>query len=263
MIRTNKSILKIAMIWMLFWCSGALIPWCPDIAYADFETARRSGSGSNIASAEKLFLEGKYERCAYESQALIDSGSRQRDELYYLKGLSEMKAAKFKIARNTFETILFRYPQSKRSFDAYTGIGDSYFLEGNTNQAIRVYNEILNKFPDDSNINTVHSRIKECNARLGVKDKMRAGFQAREIPRGVERGAFSVQIGSFKNKRNAERLARKLSGKGYKAYVEVPAGSGDKLYRVKVGPFKSREDADTASAHLKGDGYRNRICAEA
>jgi len=40
---------------------------------------------------EKLFLEEKYDRAAAEAGKLIDANSSRRDELYYLKGLSEMK----------------------------------------------------------------------------------------------------------------------------------------------------------------------------
>lgn len=232
------------------------------LTYADFETARRAGSGSDIATAERLFLEGRYNDAANEAERLIGAGSRQKDELYYIKGLSEMKISRFKDARDTFEMMLSKYPQSKRAFDAYTGIGDSYFLEGNINGAVRIYNGILNKFPGDRNISLIRARIGECNARLGKKTKSQTEFQAKEIPRGAESGAVSVQIAAFKNKRNADKLARKVSGKGYRSYVEVPAGSGDKLYRVKVGPFRSKEEAGSVSDRLKKDGYRNKICLE-
>ena len=71
---------------------------------------------------------------------------------------------------------------------------------------------------------------------------------------------YSVQIGSFKNKRNAERMMRKAAGAGYDSYVETIRSSGDDLFRVKVGRYSTKEDAERAAGKLKKQGYSTRIC---
>ncbi len=226
------------------WVVGILL-------WSYFSTTGIFCAENDIASAEKLFLEGRYERTADETERLIDARSRSRDELYYLKGLSELKLNRFRDARKSFGDIISRYPSSKMVFDAHLGIGDSYFLEGDTTSAAKIYNEMLEKFPNDRNISIVRQRIKNCHAS-GIPDN-----KTQYVP-----DKLAVQVGSFKNKRNAEGLARKLVSEGYESYVDSPLGSADKLYRVKVGRTKSRDEAEVLAAKLKRAGYNTKICTD-
>jgi len=69
---------------------------------------------------------------------------------------------------------------------------------------------------------------------------------------------FSVQVGCFGNKTNAEKLRVKLINKGYQAYIlQLP---GDKLYRVRVGKLSSRSDAGSLERRLKAAGYSTKVC---
>ena len=71
-----------------------------------------------------------------------------------------------------------------------------------------------------------------------------------------------VQAGCFGSKSNAERLARKLSAKGYKARVEIPAAQEDRFYRVKVTGAGSRSQAEELSSRLRRDGFDTEICQQ-
>ena len=252
---------------------------------------------TSFSQIEKLFLEGKYEKVIYEADRLISSKYQLRDDVYYLKGLSELKLNRFNEARQSFQRIISRYAVSKRVFDAYLGVGDAYFLEGNIDGAIKTYNEILNRFPNDKNIGIVYNRLGGCYKRIGSSDKARyyldkakqisplsfetktsqniteerqismtssqdPQFVPTKIPRNESRGYASVQVGSFKNRKNAEKLAMKLSREGYRAYVELPVGSGDRLYRVKVGRLNSKEEAESLASNLKSHGYGTKICSD-
>jgi len=209
---------------------------------------------SDISAVERPFLEGQYDRAERAAQGLIDQRSRQRYELYYLKGLSELKLHKFQEARESFETIISKYPASNRVFDAYLGIGDSYMLEGNTAEAAKAYNDIIMRFPKDENIALVKDRLAVETIPVSTD------LKPNVIPRNESKGYISVQAGCFKNRRNAESLSKKLNACGYESYVELPMGSGDKLYRVKVGRLNSKEEAETIAAKLRRDGYKTKIC---
>ncbi len=240
---------------------------------------------SEIMEAEKAFLEGHYEKAINESGRLIDARSRQRDELYYLKGLSELKLNKFNDSRKTFETLLSKYPRSKRGLDARLGIGDAYFLEGRYNEAGKEYNTALSAFPKDKNISVVYQKLGECSKKIGTDDKTRVpvlsnlpmqaqaggsavesnftsrtSFVPQEVPRGEQTSVITVQVGSFKNKRNAENMSQKLHRLGYESFVEIPTGAGDRLYRVKVGRLNSHQEAETLASRLKKSGYKVKIC---
>jgi DedD protein len=65
---------------------------------------------------------------------------------------------------------------------------------------------------------------------------------------------WGVQLGSFSSAANAERLAKTLRGKGYRAFVS-PIGTGTHvLHRVRVGPEPTRDAAEGLIARLKRDG---------
>ena len=69
---------------------------------------------------------------------------------------------------------------------------------------------------------------------------------------------FSVQVGCFSNKTNAEKLRGKLISKGYQAYIlELP---GDDLYHVRVGKLSNRSQAGSLEQRLKAAGYSTKVC---
>ena len=245
---------------------------------------------------EKLFLEEKYDRAAAEAGKLIDANSSKRDELYYLKGLSEMKTGKFAEARKDFEYLIERYSGSKRALDAHIGIGDAYLLEGNKTGAMRSYNAALEEFPDNKNIEVVKQRLERCRSKNPVdidssvpsepqNDEVKSEFsdikarinaarttgeevqnitpKTKSLPAPIKSGGyFSVQVGSFKSRTNAQKLSYKLSRKGYEARVESPIDPGDKLYRVKVARLTYSREAEILELKLKREGYPTRICRE-
>jgi DedD protein len=67
--------------------------------------------------------------------------------------------------------------------------------------------------------------------------------------------AWSVQLGSFASRANADNLTRQLKGQGFSVFV-APGGSGSNLrYRVRVGPLTDRESAERMAAKLKTLGH--------
>ena len=66
--------------------------------------------------------------------------------------------------------------------------------------------------------------------------------------------AWSVQLGSFASRANADKLVRQLKAQGFSVYV-VSGGSGPSLrYRVRIGPMADRGTATQALAKLKSAG---------
>jgi cell division septation protein DedD len=313
-----------------------------------------SAAGTKYDRLEQLFLEGRYADVVSEADGLIRSGYGRGEDIYYLKGLSELKLKRFTEARESFVYITGRAGHTRLAFDAYLGIGDSYMLAGRYNDAIGAYTRVADEFPSDRNLPAVYSRMADCNAALGLTDKAARyrgmarqmaplSFEARGAPavtpaarqatdyppaarpaarasasstspaRPAARASFtnvtpkkraaepaeitdvvmaqdrpghfsempghpsppaqdrpghfsemprpfSVQVGSFKSRANAERLAKKLAASGYDARVEIPVGRSEKLYRVKVGPVSAAAEADAIAARLRQAGYSTKIC---
>jgi cell division septation protein DedD len=62
---------------------------------------------------------------------------------------------------------------------------------------------------------------------------------------------FAVQIAALNVRSEAEAIARRLSSKGYAAYVLSPVGGTPSVYRVRVGKFTTRREAETVAARLQ------------
>jgi cell division protein FtsN len=62
---------------------------------------------------------------------------------------------------------------------------------------------------------------------------------------------FALQITALREKNEAETIARRLSSKGYSAYVMTPAKGTPSVYRVRVGKFKTRREAEAMATRLK------------
>lgn len=65
------------------------------------------------------------------------------------------------------------------------------------------------------------------------------------------REGWTVQLGSFASRDNAQRLVRELKGKGFEAFMLEGGGTSGKLYRVRVGPERDRDAAAALAARLR------------
>ena len=64
-------------------------------------------------------------------------------------------------------------------------------------------------------------------------------------------GPWSVQLGSYAEKKVAASLVKKLKDKGYDAYVTVINVKGKELHRVRVGRFEQRAEAEKLRETLR------------
>lgn len=210
---------------------------------------------------EKLFLQDRYENVVIEADKLIEARSYGRDQIYYLKGLSQLKLSRFSDARRSFEEMRTRYPRSKTAFFALVGIGDTYYLEGNTNEAARIYNEAISTYPNDRNISVVREKLSDCQRRGGSTAARTTQYNfSAGTSSSYGKNYLSVQVGSFKNSENAERLSRQLAARGYDTHVEKASDAKGDFYRVKVGRCSSRFEAEQLEARLKAGGHVTKIC---
>jgi DedD protein len=64
-------------------------------------------------------------------------------------------------------------------------------------------------------------------------------------------GALAVQVAALTSRADAEVIARRLSGKGYAAYVLDPAPGAKPVFKVRVGNYASAEEAARVSQRLR------------
>ena len=83
--------------------------------------------------------------------------------------------------------------------------------------------------------------------------------QASKPPSQSVTGMWAVQMGSFANKSNAERLAVDLREKGFAAFLSQLKTSSGQLHRVRIGPQKDRSSAESVSAQLNRAGHQGQV----
>jgi DedD protein len=82
---------------------------------------------------------------------------------------------------------------------------------------------------------------------------------ATPTPAASNTGMWAVQLGSFSNKENAEKLAAELRKQGYAAFLsQLNTGSGT-LHRVRIGPQKDRDSAEAMAARLLKVGHKGQV----
>jgi DedD protein len=78
-------------------------------------------------------------------------------------------------------------------------------------------------------------------------------------PAASTTGMWAVQLGSFSNKENADKLAANLRKQGYAAFLSEIKTSSGLLQRVRIGPQKDRESAEEMAARLLKVGHKGQV----
>ena len=72
-------------------------------------------------------------------------------------------------------------------------------------------------------------------------------------PLAINEGYFTVQVGAFGARENAEQLKRSLESRYHPVMIQDFAGPGGHLYRVRVGNFQSEDAARDLAAKLAAE----------
>ena len=78
-------------------------------------------------------------------------------------------------------------------------------------------------------------------------------------PAASPTGMWAVQLGSFGERENAERLAAELRKQGFAAFLSQIATDGGQLHRVRIGPQKDRQSAEAMAERLATAGHTGQV----
>ena len=62
---------------------------------------------------------------------------------------------------------------------------------------------------------------------------------------------FVVQVAAVRERAEADTIARRLTSRGYPAYVMAPAAGAPQVFRVRVGKYKERREAESIATRLE------------
>ena len=86
-----------------------------------------------------------------------------------------------------------------------------------------------------------------------------AAMPAAVSSRVSSTGMWAVQLGSFSNKENADKLAADLRKQGYAAFLSQLKTDGGQLHRVRIGPQKDRDSAEAMAKRLLKVGHKGQV----
>jgi len=117
------------------------------------------------------------------------------------------------------------------------------------------------------------SEVEASRAALSLESKI-SGIKPRLVDLEPEQVAqvttpadplvrWVVQVGSFSNMANAEKLVAALRNDGMSAYQENITTSGSNIYRVRIGPFLQREEAIRTERRVREERSLNGVVMSA
>jgi tetratricopeptide (TPR) repeat protein len=229
----------------------------------------------NLDKTKVYFLKGDYKSAILEGEKVLAGATSTSglDELYYILGLSYLKDGNFLRASDIFEIILKEFKNSTFFEEARLGLGDTYFLRGDYDQAQGLYKELLDANPRTKLRAQAYYRLSQIGFKKGdtqqakeYLDKLKTDFPLN-LETTLNRDLYSlsdiyytVQVGAFSNRINAQNLSQKLIQKGYSAYVEEINAPDKTVYRVRVGKLRLRQEAQELENKLTQEGYPTKIC---
>jgi len=93
---------------------------------------------------------------------------------------------------------------------------------------------------------------KPAAAQRTVTPPPAAKEPARAAASSEPQGAgYVVQVAALNIRSEADAIAKRLSAKGYAAYVMTPAAGTPQIYRVRIGKFGLRREAETMATRLE------------
>ncbi|PYR90636.1 MAG: hypothetical protein DMF84_19485 [Acidobacteria bacterium] len=84
-----------------------------------------------------------------------------------------------------------------------------------------------------------------------------AALPSSNPPSSGRRGEWVVQVHALKDRAAAGAIARRLTGKGYPAFVLDPPAGAPAIYRVQVGRYSDRREAEQVARRLEKEEQFN------
>jgi DedD protein len=121
----------------------------------------------------------------------------------------------------------------------YSVLVDSVASDVGTLSRVRI-----GPFDTEAQANTAVGELKQQISGINPRVMDLQPEQAAQVSNPVDPLIrWVVQVGSFSNPSNAEKLVARLRLEGMSAYHETVSGASDPIYRVRIGPFLERDEA--------------------
>jgi len=224
----------------------------------------------NIDEAIKLFNAFQFDkaRALFENLARDENNPRIAEVFYYLARLTANPDSSIYYYR----MIIDKYPQSRYADIAHLEIAKIFIGKENFKNALVILEQMRKDYPnselkDEALFWTGVVFIETGNKETGYKTLQElintfpksiwASRAKNLIPSAMpQKEYYTVQVGSFRNKENAEKRIEELKAKGFDARIIEAVVMDKTYYRVWVGEFETMEQAKSLVAKLDSLGIK-------
>jgi TolA-binding protein len=158
-------------------------------------------------------------------------------------------------AAASYRSLIELVPHSQRVPSAYLLLAKSLQNLGRPEEAKTFYQKVIEDYRQSIEAQQAQQYLdslpltqpKRVEARSAVPQTVGATHASP-----VQAAAYySIQVGAFSVKRNAENLASRLRKKGYSVNIVRPMPGKSRLYKVRIGEFRTRAAALKAAQRLR------------
>ena len=217
-----------------------------------------------VALMEKRFDDARH--LAYNFISQTQDKTLKAQAQYYL-GVAQLKLGSYAYARKVFKDLIFSHPSKALEEKATIGLIDGLYLDEQYKEALTQSESLLSKSTHSDYLSLIYLKTARANLKLAKWQKAKGMLEriAREFPNSPEavsaeqllneKQFFTVQVGSYKDEKAAQKLIEELKAKGEYAYIVEASKEGQKVYRVRVGQLAALNDAKALESKLSGLGY--------
>ena len=177
----------------------------------------------------------------------IDSDQISRDMVLMSLGNCYRGIKDHENAEASYRTLIDSVPDSQWIPSAYLLLARSLQDRGNIEEAEAIYKKVTEDFGQSMEAQRAQDYLNSLSssATESVSDQpvVPESTETTQVSPERKEAYFTIQVGAFTNKRNAEKLANQLKKKGYSVRIVPPVPGRSRLHKVRIGTFETRKDA--------------------
>ncbi|RMH68722.1 MAG: hypothetical protein D6675_15055 [Gemmatimonadetes bacterium] len=219
-----------------------------------------------LASAE--YATQQYTAALTDYQHVIDQYPNCEKTSWAMLGVArtQMRFGKFDQAELTYRQILQQYTDRGVLAAAFYGIGENAELGGRYDFALQSYERVLTDFPTSHEAALAREKVTQLKKTITVPPQstpppvtphpapVAPPPPATPDSTVPEKTIFTIQVGAFTDRLNAEKQMNHIREIGYSAEViDRTAENSQTPFLVWVGQFETREEAKHVARRLLED----------
>jgi TolA-binding protein len=203
-----------------------------------------------------LIAKGDYEEAMKALRSLDESAAERigRDIILMAVGNCYLGMKDYERAEATYRSLIESIPDSQRIPSAHLLLAKSLQNQGELEEAKEIYQKVIKGYRQSIEAQQAQRYLDALSPTQpeATKAKPTVPRTTTETQKPAAKPAsyFTIQIGAFSIKRNADNLANRLTRKGYSVSVIPPVSGKSRLYKVVIGKYKTKNGALKAAQRI-------------